>query len=105
MEHKKQNSLFVYRKRMGFSQKHVARLLGLRSTSMLARYERGRSIPPLPRALSLGVILRVPVEFLFPTLYDSLRDGIRKQEERLAKPIQQTLFSPKQSTSHHAKHS
>jgi len=78
---------------MGFSQKHVARLLGFPDTSMLSRYERGQSMPPLRMALSLGIILRVPVEFLFPDLYDGLRNRIRAEEERMAQPIQQTLFS------------
>ena len=86
------NSLFIFRRRMGFSQKHVARLLGFPDTSMLSRYERGRSMPPLDMALSLGIILRVPVEFLFPDLYDGLRNRIRADEECMAQPTQQTLF-------------
>lgn len=89
----KQNSLFIYRRRMGVSQKHVARLLGFPDTAMVSRYERGLSMPPLDVALSLGIILRVPVEFLFPDLYDSMRDSIRADEERIGRPIQQTLFS------------
>ena len=43
-------------------------------------------------ALRLGIILRVPVEFLFPALYDGLRNEIRAEEERLATPQQATLF-------------
>jgi hypothetical protein len=31
--------------------------------------------------LGLGIILRVPVEFLFPRLYDELKVQIRQQEE------------------------
>ncbi|MGA2268772.1 MAG: helix-turn-helix transcriptional regulator [Bryobacteraceae bacterium] len=88
-----QNSLFIFRRRMGFSQKHVARLLGFRHTCMVSRYEHGRSLPPLKTALSLGIILRVPVEFLFPGLYDSMRESIRAAEERMARPVQPTLFS------------
>ena len=90
---------------MGFSQRRVARLLGLRGTSMLSRYEHGRSLPPLKTAFSLGIILRVPVEFLFPVLYDGLRSRIRADEEQLAEPVQQTLFSGLPVTEpHHAKH-
>ncbi len=87
-----QNSLFIFRRRMGFSQKHVARLLGFPDTSMLSRYEHGRSMPPLRMALSLGIILRVPVEFLFPDWYDGLRNRIRAEEECMVQPIQQALF-------------
>jgi len=44
----KHNNLVLYRRRMGFTQKHVARLLGHRDTSMVSHYEHGRSFPPLP---------------------------------------------------------
>ena len=92
-KHQNQNNLFIYRRRMGFSQKHVARLLGQRDTSMLSRYEHGQSLPPLKTALALGVILRVPLEFLFPALYEQLRNRIRDEEARLARPAQLTPFS------------
>jgi transcriptional regulator with XRE-family HTH domain len=92
-KHQNQNRLVFYRRRMGFSQKHVARLLGLAGTSMLSRYEHDRSLPPLKVAFSLGIILRVPVEFLFPAMYDALRNRVRGDEEELTRPIQQTLFS------------
>jgi transcriptional regulator with XRE-family HTH domain len=88
----KQNSLVVYRRRMGFSQKHVARLLGFRDTSMVSHYEHGRTYPSLPVALGLEIILRVPVAFLFPRFYDELRNKIRKMESELSSPNQQSLF-------------
>lgn len=59
---------------------------------MVSRYERGRSLPPLEVAFGLGIVLRIPVEFLFPTLYEDLRKGIRAHEENLAQPIQQKLI-------------
>lgn len=80
-QHQHKNALVIYRKRMGFSQKTVARLLGYRDATTLCQYERGRLVPTLKTALGLGVILRVPVEFLFPELYDGLKAGIRQQEE------------------------
>jgi hypothetical protein len=46
----------------------------------------------LVNAFRLGIILRVPVEFLFPELYDRLRHGIRAEEEQMARPEQQPLF-------------
>lgn len=66
---------------MGFSQKAVSRLLGHKDATLLCSYERGHILPPLVAALGLGIILRVPVEFLFPGLYDDLRGNIRQQEE------------------------
>jgi transcriptional regulator with XRE-family HTH domain len=88
----KQNSLVLYRRRMGFSQKHVAHLLGHRDTSMVSHYEHGRALPPLSAALALEIILRVPVAFIFPGMYDDLKHHIRKMEEDLASPSQRPLF-------------
>src|ERR1017187_4562098 len=87
-----QNMLDHFRRRMGFSPAHVAHLLGHQDASALSDYERGEHSPSLANALRLGIILRVPVEFLFPTLYDGLRNEIRAEEERLAAPQQATLF-------------
>ena len=104
-KHKNQNKLVIFRRRFGYSQRQVARLLGLKGTSMLSRYEHGQSLPPLPVAFSLGVILRVPVEFLFPGLYEILRDRIRAEEERM-RPFQPTLFAASSVTeAPHAEHS
>ena len=80
-KHKNKNSLVIYRRRMGFPQKTVAQLLGHKDATLLCMYERGRILPPLAAALRLGIILRVPVEFLFPALYDELRNHVRQQEE------------------------
>src|SRR6266478_3969307 len=52
----KQNNLVLYRRRMGFTQKQVARLLGQRDLSMISHYEHGRALPPLAVALSLEII-------------------------------------------------
>ena len=77
---------------MRFNTRHVARLLGDKDVSRLSKYERGQRLPDLRNAFRLSIILRVPVEFLFPSLYDILREQIRAEEERIAKPSQATLF-------------
>jgi transcriptional regulator with XRE-family HTH domain len=77
---------------MGFSQKQVARLLGHRDTSMVSHYEHSRVFPPLPVALALEIIYRVPVAFLFPAMHDELKRKIRQQEESLAGQGQKPLF-------------
>ncbi|HEX3683151.1 MAG TPA: helix-turn-helix transcriptional regulator [Bryobacteraceae bacterium] len=77
------NRITLYRRRLALSQRRVATLLGYRDSSTLSVYESGRSMPPLPMAFRLAIVLRVPVEFLYPELYDSLRNHIRAEEERL----------------------
>jgi transcriptional regulator with XRE-family HTH domain len=88
----KPNRLDIYRKRMRFSQRHVACLLGHTNSSVWSRWERGARLPSLANALRLGIILRIPVEFLFYSLHDDLRNQIRAEEERFAEPTQQALF-------------
>jgi transcriptional regulator with XRE-family HTH domain len=89
----KHNDLILYRRRMGFTQKQVARLLGHRDASMVSHYEHGRALPPLAVALGLEIIYRVPVAFLFPAMYDELKKEIREQEQSLEGAGQQPLFA------------
>ena len=70
----------------------IAHLLGHKDTALWSDYESGKHLPSLANALRLGIILRVPVEFLFYSLHDELRSAIRSEEERIATPLQQVLF-------------
>ena len=88
----KPNQLVVYRKRMRFGQKQVAKLLGHKDTSMLSRYERGHSLPPLETALRLEIIYRVPVAFLYQAAYRELKDKIRRLEAEIPRRPQLPLF-------------
>jgi transcriptional regulator with XRE-family HTH domain len=88
----KENNLILYRRRMGFTQKHVADLLGHRDASMVSHYEHGRALPPLVVALGLEIIYRAPVAFLFPAIYDELKRRIRDHEDNLSAPRQRPLF-------------
>ena len=88
----KQNNLIIYRRRMGFTQKAVAELLGQRDAAMISHYEHGRTSPSLSVALGLEIIYRVPVAFLFPEIYDDLKHRIRAHEEMLTAPRQRALF-------------
>jgi transcriptional regulator with XRE-family HTH domain len=88
----KQNNLVLYRRRMGFSQKQVAQLIGHGDASMVSHYEHGRALPPLTVALGLEIIYRTPVAFLFPAMYDDLKRQIRQDEESLDGSGQQSLF-------------
>ena len=89
---KHQNRLDYFRRRMRFSTSHIGHLLGHKDSSTYCDYERGDRVPTLVNAFRLSAILRTPVEFLFPSLYDGLRDAIRAEEERLAIPKQAVLF-------------
>jgi DNA-binding XRE family transcriptional regulator len=88
-----QNRLDMYRRRMKLTPSQIAPLLGHRDAALWSDYESGKHLPSLTNALRLGIILRVPIEFLFYSLHDQLRSAIRAEEERLTKqPRQQSLF-------------
>lgn len=82
------NTLAHYRKRMGFTQFQVARLLGWKNVKGLCQLEAGRSLPTLVTAFNLSIIYRVPVEFLFKSRYTELREQMRTKEAALA-PLDQ----------------
>ncbi len=86
------NELLVYRRRMRYSQKQVAVLLGQQGTSMLSRYESGRSLPPLLTALRLEILYRTPVAFLYADIYRGLKKEMRSREEEMGRRGQLTLF-------------
>lgn len=85
------NQLMHFRKRMRFSQRYVAKLMGLRGPSAISEYETGTNVPTLFNALRLGAIYRAPVEFLFREKYLALQGEIRKQEARVPKDRQGVL--------------
>jgi transcriptional regulator with XRE-family HTH domain len=67
--------LWIARKRAGYPQKVVARLLGNRSLSIVSEYERGRKLPSLRTALKLELMYKTPLAQLYPGLYaDAVRD-------------------------------
>jgi transcriptional regulator with XRE-family HTH domain len=77
------NRLRMYRKRMGFTQKQAAEILGYRTRSRVAELERGRRLPSLKTALRLEIVYRIPVAFLYPDLYAHLKRPLRAREEKL----------------------
>ncbi|MFA6054490.1 MAG: helix-turn-helix transcriptional regulator [Thermodesulfovibrionales bacterium] len=52
------NCLRKYRRARGFKQKDVARILGLRGTSMISRWEKGGCLPDSLNILRLSILYR-----------------------------------------------
>ena len=78
-----QNHLWIYRKRMGYTQKQVAHLLGHKSASHLSGYEHGKRLPSLETALKLEIVLRVPIAYLYQDLCRKLKRKIHQKEDAL----------------------
>ena len=73
------NKLKMFRQCQGFSQKKVARILGLTDTSMLSRWEHGISFPSLIQVFRLSRIYHVqPIE-LFDQLWNETENNLLVQ--------------------------
>jgi len=75
------NSLRRYRKARGLQQKEVARILGLKSTSLISRWENGLCLPKPLNMFKLAVLYRTMVDALFIDLRTLLKDEIYKAEQ------------------------
>lgn len=66
------NKLKTYRRSCGYSQKKVARLLGLADTSTLSRWEHGITFPGIVQVFRLARIYHTQPENLFDELWQQL---------------------------------
>ena len=84
MEHKFiPNSLKKYRKRSGLKQKEVAKILGLKSTSMISRWEKGVCLPKPLSMFKMAVLYRTMTDALYFDLRRTLINELRKREEKV----------------------
>ncbi len=81
------NCLRKYRKARGFKQKEVARLLGIKNTVMISRWETGYYLPDSLNMFKLASIYRVMVDALFIDLSQLLREDYKKKEQNILKSI------------------
>ena len=78
------NRLKRYRRSRGLSQKDVARILGLKNSSMISRWEKGLALPSTLNAFKLALIYRSWTDTLYTDLLVSLKGEIQKREDALA---------------------
>jgi transcriptional regulator with XRE-family HTH domain len=79
------NCLRKYRRAMGLKQKEVAQILGLKSASVVSRWEKGSCLPHAINILKLALLYRTMVEELFIDLRRSIKDSIHQREEEILK--------------------
>lgn len=77
------NCLKRHRKARGLQQKEVAIILGVKSTSMLSRWENGFCLPNALTLLKLAVLYRTMVDALYIDLLRELRINLNKREQKL----------------------
>jgi transcriptional regulator with XRE-family HTH domain len=85
------NCLKKYRKARGFQQKDVAKILGLKCTSMISRWEKGFCLPSAVNLFKLAVLYRTIADSLFIDLLKTLKVEINKREEKVSKRLCFTL--------------
>jgi len=77
------NRLKRFRKERGLTQKQVASILGLKSSSIISRWEKGVLLPKTLNVLKLAVLYRTMVDALFSGLRQVVRDEIGKREKAI----------------------
>ena len=77
------NCLRRYRKARGLKQKEVAKILGLKSASMISRWERGLCLPSTLNLFRLAALYRTMVDALLIDLLRELREDLHKREEEV----------------------
>lgn len=79
------NCLKKYRRIRGLKQKEVAKILGIKSASIISRWEKGVCLPNTLNLFRLSVLYRTMSDALFIDLTRDLRDDLRKREEKILK--------------------
>ena len=72
------NCLRNFRKESGLKQTEVPKILHLRSTAIISRWEQGASMPSVMNAIRLAVLYRTMMDAFFL----DLRWSVRKELER-----------------------
>jgi transcriptional regulator with XRE-family HTH domain len=75
------NLLKKYRRVRGFSQREVARILELESTSMISRWESGLMLPSAINLFKLAALYRVMVDALYFDFLGSIKEELKAKEE------------------------
>ena len=75
------NCLRKYRRARGLTQQQVAKVLGLKSTGVISRWEKGVCLPDTMRLCHLAILYRTMTDALLIDILRALRSNIRKQEE------------------------
>jgi len=77
------NCLRKYRRSRGLKQNEVAKILGVKSASMISRWEKGICLPNTLNLFRLSILYRTMSDALFIDLKNTLRSDLNKREERI----------------------
>jgi len=77
------NCLKLLRRERGLTQKQVARILGLKSSSTISRWESGFSLPDTLNALKLAAVYRSAVDVIYEDLREAISDELLQRERAI----------------------
>ncbi|MFH1970882.1 MAG: helix-turn-helix transcriptional regulator [Patescibacteria group bacterium] len=77
------NCLRKYRKARGLKQSNVAKILRIKSTSLISRWEKGVCLPNTLNSFKLSILYRTLIVALFIDLYRTLKEEILKREKEV----------------------
>lgn len=83
------NYLRTHRKRIGFTQRDIAVLIGSNHVGKISRYETFDQIPHLTTVLAYEVIFQTSPRELFGGLFDKVAEEILKRSEALIRETKQ----------------
>jgi len=75
------NCLKRHRRARGLQQKDVAKVLRLKSASMISRWEKGFCLPNTRNLFKLAILYRTMSDALFIDLIKQMRNDIQKREQ------------------------
>jgi transcriptional regulator with XRE-family HTH domain len=79
------NNLRKYRKAIGLRQKDIAKILNLKNTGMISRWEKGVCLPSLLNAFKLAGLYCVLVDALFFPLIRLIKRKIMERQNEVLK--------------------
>jgi DNA-binding XRE family transcriptional regulator len=79
------NTLRLHRKMMGYSQRQVARLLGLHDTVPVSLWEKGAKLPSTVNLIQLSLIYRTYPNQLYDNVFQDFRENLRVKEGEILK--------------------
>jgi transcriptional regulator with XRE-family HTH domain len=70
------SSLALRRKRLDYEQKHIALLLGHKTTYQISRYETDQRTPNFREAVKLSLLYNLPLSILFESYFRRCREEL-----------------------------
>ena len=76
---KLRNDLRAHRRKSGLTQRQLGQLLGYQRDVQVSRHETATAVPLFVSAVGYQIIFRVPMQTLFPGIYEEVKESIERR--------------------------